>query len=199
MVNALTSNSYMKTSNPIQPINASQSSILSTSSNRGTKATVDKATLSNKNNFSLIYDRSFSIQKGCVTIESIKNDLSNTTYFVEKNIQSIYRQLDIPLSTQMKIRVGRDGSIIVNGNSPQSEKLAEEINKNKDLSNAIRRMSMLSSVLEAIRKHKEFVDAYNKDPFAAVERYGSLLEDGHDYHVIFLIKDGSIDTTVEYI
>jgi hypothetical protein len=99
----------------------------------------------------------------------------------------------------MEISVGRDGSILVNGKSPESDNLAEAINANDELSNSIRKMSADASLLEAIKKHKEFAAAYDKNPIAAVERYGYLLEDGHGYNVSFSVQNGHIDTKVEYI
>jgi hypothetical protein len=98
----------------------------------------------------------------------------------------------------MEIRVGRDGKILVNGENPQSDHLAEAVNADDELSNSIRRISANTSLLEAYKNHQEFAEAYEKDPVAAVERYGYLLEDGHGYNVLFSMQNGHIDTKAEY-
>ncbi len=134
-----------------------------------------------------------------ISVQDIKESLSKTTAYVEKRLHSLYSKYGISPDSKMEISVGSDGSIIVNGESPASESLSEEINADDALSNSIKKMSAEASLLEAIEKHEEFAAAYEKDPKSAVERYGYLLEDGNNYNVSFSIQDGYIDTKVKSI
>ncbi|MEJ2038624.1 MAG: hypothetical protein P8X55_06775 [Desulfosarcinaceae bacterium] len=136
---------------------------------------------------------------GSVSIEDIEASLSNAASFVEKRMQSLYGQLGIQPDSRIEFSVGYDGNILANGPSPESDHLAQSINADADLSNSIRRMSANASLLAAFKRHQEFAAAYAKDPVAAVERYGYLLEDGHGYNVLFSMQDGHIRTKVEYI
>ncbi len=131
------------------------------------------------------------------SVRDIEESLANATSYVEKRLQSLYSKHGIPSNSEMKISVGRDGSIIVNRESAASESLAEEINADDELSNSILTMSANTSLLEGIKKHDEFAAVYAKDPKAAVERYGYLFEDDHDSHVSFSVQNGHEDRTFE--
>lgn len=127
------------------------------------------------------------------------DNLLALTSQTESKLQKLYEQLGISDDSQMDISVGHDGAVLVNGQSPDSDALAKAINDDDELQNEIRGMSAMASVLEAVKKHQEFSEAYEKDPIDAVNRFGYLLEDGHDYDVTFSMLNGHIETNVAYI
>jgi len=159
----------------------------------------DKVNISDEGKYSLISSKLHSIGKGSASAGSINDDFRNAISYAEDKIQTIYHDLGISADSQMNISVGYDGHILVNGENPKAEALAEAINADDALANTIRGMSAMASLLEAIKKAQEFRTAYEKDPTAAIERYGYLLEDGHDYHVSFSMNNGHINTKVQYI
>ncbi len=197
MVNGIMTVGYSQTASFTQP-NISQSRPVSSYPSEY-KTSIDTVNISDEAKFSLL-SRLFPSTGGkSISIRDIEESLSNATSSVEKRLQSLYRQIGISSNSQMEISVGRDGSILVNGESPESDSLAEAINVDDELANTIRGMSANASLLEAFIKHQEFAAAYEKDQVAAVDRYGYLLEDGHEYNVSFSMKNGHIDTKVEYI
>lgn len=147
----------------------------------------------------LVSKRFPSFNGETISVRDIENSLSNTTSCVEKKLQALYSHHGLSSESKMAISVGQDGTIIVNGDEPASEILGEKINDDKELSNSIRKMSANASILEAIKSHQKFSSAYDKSPISAVERFGYLLEDGHDYHVLFSLDNGQIDTKVTFI
>ncbi|MDH3348658.1 MAG: hypothetical protein OEM02_11255 [Desulfobulbaceae bacterium] len=165
----------------------------------GTTIGPDTVTISNEGKSALIASKLQPPGKGSNTISSIEDDLSNLTSFVENKIQSLYKELGIPSNAQMNIYSGTDGKIIVDGKNPLSEQLAEAINADDTLSNAIRGVASSTFLLEAVKKQQEFAAAYDKDPVAAVERFGYLLEDGHSYHITLAMQNNHLDTKVDYI
>lgn len=197
MINGIISSGYAQTVRFTQP-NISQLP-QGSSSPFEYKTGTDTVNISDGAKFPLLSSLFPSAGSNSISIRDIEESLSNATSSVEKRLQSLYSKHGISSNSKMEISVGYDGSILVNGESPASESLAEEINADDELSNSIRKMSSDTSLLEAFKKHIKFTAAYEKDPVAAVERYGYLLEDGHDYHVSFSMQNGHIDTKVEYI
>lgn len=198
MVTVLTPNRPVQNLNFLQP-NSSQSRQGSTLPTEYKPAN-DTVSISSAGKISsILSSRLPSAKTNSVSVVSIEEDFLNATSFVEERLQSLYRQIGISSISQMEITVGYDGSILVDGEGSESNSLAAAINADDELANNIRGMSAMASALEAIKKHQEFVAAYEKDPLAAVDRYGYLLEDGHEYQVSFSIKTGKIDTRVEYI
>lgn len=159
----------------------------------------DTVNISTQGKFSLISSRFHPDGNNNVSVQSIEEDFRDLSSHVEDNLRALYRQTGISPSSKMQISVGGDGHILVNGDSPQAESLAAKINADDELSNEIRGMSSMASLLEAIKKQQEFAAAYDKNPEAAVERFGYMLEDGHDYHTSFTMQNGHIDTEVQYI
>lgn len=159
----------------------------------------DNVRISDEGKFALFSRKMAHEVNNSISIGSINQDFMDATSFVEKRLRLLYQKNGISSNSQMDIAVGGDGKIIVNGKSPEADKLAREINNDEELSNGIRGMSMMASALEAIKRHQEFVAAYENDPSAAIDRYGYLLEDGHNYHASFSVIDGHINTKVQYI
>lgn len=195
MVNSIMSAGYTQIVSNAQPKNSQ--------SNSGSSSSVEcnkrSESFGKSNGAEFLYSR-FTIEGGdTISVSSIEEAFSNAKSYVEQKLQALYGQLGISSNSKLEISVGADGSIIVNGDSPESESIAEAINADDELSNAIRAMSANASLLKAIEKHEEFAAAYDRDPLAAVERYGWLLEDGHGYNVSFSMQNGHIDTKVQYI
>lgn len=192
-------NSIMSVQNT-QAVNLTQSSSRLSSSNAEDKKTVtDTVNISGEAKSLLVANPFSSTVSTTIDMIDIEESLANTTSYVEKRLQSLYSKYGISPDSKMEFSVGYDGSISVNGESPASELLAEEINADDELSNSIRKMSSDASFLEAFKKHEEFAAAYAKDPKSALERYGNLFEDGHKYHSSFSMQDGKIDIKVEYL
>ena len=195
MVNGIMSTGYIQSAIfPQQNISQSPTDSSPTSEDK-----TDTDTINISNKAKLLSSLFPYAKNGSISIEDIEESLSNTTAAVEKRLQSLYGQLGIQSDFQMEFSVGYDGKILVNGESPESDHLAEAINADAELSNSIRRMSADTSLLAAFKNHQEFASAYEKDPVAAVERYGYLLEDGHGYNVLFSMQDGHINSKAEYI
>ncbi len=168
-------------------------------SSSGHKTADDKVNISDEAKFSLQSSRLLSSIETTISIGDIEEAFTTASAYVEKRLQSLYRQFGISFDSRMEISVGRDGSILVKGQSPESDALAKAIHADDELANTIRKMSADASLLEAVKKHQEFAAAYQKDPAAAVKAYGFLLEDGHEYRVSFSMANGHIDTKVEYV
>lgn len=155
--------------------------------------------ISDEAKLSLISSLFPSSNGNSISIKNIEEALTNATASVEKRLQLLYRRIGISSGSQMKISVARDGSIMVNGKSPESDALSEAINTDDELANTIRGMSANASLLKAFEKYREFAEAYDKDPVVAVKTYGYLFEDEHKYNVSFSVQNGHIDTEVEYV
>lgn len=197
MINALLPAGYAQILSFAQP-NISQSCTGSSSSSEY-KTNNDRVTISDDAKLSLL-SSGFPFSRGnSISIKDIEEALTNATSSVEKRLQSLYRQLGISSDSQMKFSVDYNGKILVSGESPEADKLAEAINADDELANTIRGMSANASLLNAFKKHQEFASAYGKNPAAANQLYGYLLEDGHEYNISFSMKNGHIDTNVEYI
>lgn len=200
MISTVTANKYAQAIGFMQP-NGEKTMVrtdskLSSMSSKDTDA-IDIS--SDGRQASLISTRLLSgLNKTMPRMPSKDNFLALTSQ-TENKLQKLYEQLGISANSQMEFSVDYDGAILVNGQSPDADALAEAINDNDELANSIRGMSAMASVLAAVKKHQEFSEAYAKDPIAAVDRFGYLLEDGHDYHVTFSMLNGHIDTNVAYI
>jgi hypothetical protein len=170
---------------------------METASVSGNKVDTDTVSISDKSR--LLSNLLPSVEGNSISIADIEASLAKTTASVENRLRSLSRQLGITPDSRMQFSVGHDGSILVNGESPESDRLAAAINEDAELTNSIREMSANASLLAACKKHEEFAAAYAKDPVAAVQRYAYLFEDGHEYKVSFSMQDGYIDTRTEYI
>ena len=135
-------------------------------------------------------------QGGTVTLQDIRGSIAASTAYAEERLQSFYREAGISSSEEMKITVGSDGRLLVSGRSPECDALEQAVNADDEFSNTIRKMSAETSLLAAFKRHQEFTEAYQRDPAAAVQQFGRLLEDGVGCHVSFSIRDGGIDTEV---
>jgi len=195
MISKIISAQYAQAVNFTQPQPAPNNILTATGSTIGP----DTVRISNEGKAALIASKLQPPKKGSNTIGSIEDDFSNLTSFVENKIQSLYKELGIPSNSKMNIHGGTDGTILVAGQSPLSDKLAAAINADATLSNAIRGVASMASALEAIKKQQEFAAAYDKNPVAAVERFGYLLEDGHNYHVSLSMQNNHLETKVDYI
>ena len=178
-----------------QAVNFTQTSSRLRSSTPEEKTTVaDTVSISTEAKHLLLASPFSSTGSTTISVKDIEASLSKETSYVKKRLQSLYSKYGISPDSKMEISVGNDGNIFVNGESPASESLAEEINNDDELSNSIKKMSADASLLDAIEKHDEFAAAYEKDPKSAVERYRYLLEDGHNYNASFSMQNGSINT-----
>ncbi len=137
-------------------------------------------------------------QRNSESLSDIDVALSETTAALEEQLQTLYSKYGISSDSSMTISVASDGSILVNGNSPESETLADAINADDGISNSIRELSAKAALLEAAKKHQEFTEAYKKDPKSAIEEYGYLFDDNKTYHTTFSMQNGHIDINVEY-
>jgi len=182
MISTVTTNKYVQAIGFIQPGSETKISTDSSPSSMSSTGT-DAVSISNEGQqASLISTRLLSGLKAPIFLMASKENLLALTSQTENKLQKLYEQIGISANSQMDISVGSDGAILVNGQSPNYDALAEAINDD-ELANSIRGMSAMAAVLEAGEKHQEFSEAYKKDPIAAVDRFGYLLEDGHDYHV----------------
>ncbi len=148
---------------------------------------------------SILLDKMQGSEQRVVSVDFFEESLKQLKSYVEKLAGVKCRDLGIDGGAEMKFSVGYDGTILVNGQEPEAGKLAQAINEDEELANSIRGMSATASLLEAARRHQEFAAAYEREPLAAVEQYGYLLEDGHDYHVTFTMAEGKVSSQVQYI
>lgn len=195
MINSVMSAGYVQS--VLFPQQNSSQSLIETDPASDNKAGTDTITISDKSR--LLSNLLPSVGGTTISIEDIETSLANTTVSVEKRLQSLCRQLGIDPDSKIEFSVGHDGKIEINGESPESERLAAAINEDDELSNSIRQMSADASLLEAFKKHQEFTEAYENDPVAAMQRYSDLFEDGHDYDVTFSMQDGHIDAITNYL
>ena len=194
MISPLSSSEYSKAIYSSQSLISQSASDIS-SPNAG-KAQNDTVTISEQGKTASLLN---SISNSCnspLTIDSIAQCLKNDTEYVEQQLRSIYSKLGLSSDTEMKMSVGRDGSIIVNGENSKADEIEDAINNDPELANTIRRMSANTSLLEAARRHQEFTNAYENDPDAALEEFAFLFEDGHEYHVSFTLSNGNISSEV---
>jgi hypothetical protein len=140
-----------------------------------------------------------SSNSGPITLESIEGSLKNDTSMVEEQLRVLYSKQGISPNTEMDMSVGRDGKIIVSGNSSKADKLEDAINSDPELSNTIRRMSANTSFLEAANKHQEFAKRYETNPDVALKEFAYLLEQGRNCNVTFTMNNGSISSEVEQV
>ena len=137
MVNALLCGGYAQTVNSTKTNYSPSPSNTSSSSPCGT--TTDTVSISDEAKYAVSSSPLLSLTEGgTIYLEDIEEALSRETAAVEKKLQSLYAQLGISSSAQMKISVGGDGSILVKGESPKAEALAEAINEDGELANTIR-------------------------------------------------------------
>lgn len=136
---------------------------------------------------------------GTISLASFADQFREDTRLVEEKLQGLYRKLGINSDMEMNLSVGYDGKILANGEGGKVQEFAEAVNADEELANTFRRMSATAALLEAARKHQEFAEAYAQNPQQAVERFGYLLEDGHEYQVNFAYGNGQLDASVAYV
>lgn len=192
MINSIASTAYARTLNLLQP----ETSSTDASSPSANATSGDRVEISTEAKSSLISSLFPNAGEGPISLSDIEEALSDATSSVEKRLRSLYGELGIPYSSRMEMSVGYDGKILVSGDGPEADRLAETINADDELANTIRGMSANASLLEAAKKGMEFSAAYAEDPRAAVERYGYLLEDDYGYDVTFSVLDGRIDIEI---
>lgn len=136
---------------------------------------------------------------GTISLASIEAQLREDTRLVEEKLQGLYRELGMDSDAKTNLSVDYDGKILVSGGGDKGQALAEAVNADEELTTTFKRMSAATSLLEAAKKHQEFANAYATNPQQAVERYGSLLEGGHEYHVNFAYSNGRLETSTAFV
>jgi hypothetical protein len=142
MINSIMSAQNAQTVNDVQT-----SSRLSSSTPEDKKAVTDTVNISNKAKHVLLASPFSCTGSNTISVRDIEESFTNTSSYVEKRLQSFYSKHGISPDSKMEISVGYNGSILVNGESPASKSLAEEINADDELSNSIRKMSADASLL----------------------------------------------------
>jgi len=146
MINGIISSGYAQTVRFTQP-NISQLP-QGSSSPFEYKTGTDTVSISDEAKFPLLSSLFPSAGSNSISIRDIEESLSNATSSVEKRLQSLYSKHGISSNSKMEISVGYDGSILINGESPASETLAEEINADDEFGRSL------------IRELKDSLDVY---------------------------------------
>ena len=110
-------NSIMSAKNA-QAVNFTQiPSRLSSSTPADDKTVTDTVNISNEAKYSLFASRFPSVEGNAISVRDIEESFSNTTSYIEKQLQSFYSKHGISSNSKMEISVGHDGRILVNGES----------------------------------------------------------------------------------
>ena len=147
MIDSIMSLGYTQAVN-LSPSLSRQSSTIAAEDTTGT----DTVNISSEAKHKLSFSPFSSEGSTTISLDDIEYTLADTTSYVEDRLRSLYSKLGISSSSKMDINVGNDGTIIVNGESPAAESLAEEINADDELSNSIRKISADAALLEAVKE-----------------------------------------------
>ena len=197
MISPLSSNRYSNAVYSLQSNYSQQTS--SVSSSESGRTGNDTVTISKQGKkASLSGSMSTILEKIPSSPEELRQCISDDTKCVEDKLRSIYSKLGLSSDDELKISVGRDGKIIVKGDSSKAEEVADAINSDPELSNTIRRMSANTSLLDAIKKHEEFAKAYEADPEQAVKDFSWLFDDNRQSSVTFSLSNGNMSSEINH-
>lgn len=101
--------------------------------------------------------------------DNLRDDLS-------QRIEAALAEAGIENTGEFRIGISPvDGSLEVRGDSPDRAAIENALAKDPTLAGDFRKLSALQSLVTAAEENSEFVEAYEQDPYAALETFGQSI------------------------
>ena len=110
----------------------------------------------------------------CVTTGELRSALEQGSEAFESRVSELFLENGISLDPPVELTTDAGGNVRVKGDHPQKEEIEQLFADNPGMSNEFRKISVLSSLVEAAAEYEEFAKLYEQDPYAAVARYAHL-------------------------
>lgn len=117
-----------------------------------------------------------SLPDKTITLDDIKNELSRSSAQLTDNVNQLFLSNDISLDPPVELTTDGEGNVRVKGDHPDKEKIEQLFADNPELSNDFRGVSAMSSFSKAAEEYLEFAKEYDKDPYAAVTKFGHMFD-----------------------
>lgn len=128
---------------------------------------------------------------------SIKDQAVALRKRVAGRLHQLLAQNGISLGNGVNLTTNSLGQVQVVGNHPDKGMIESLLAGDQDLTNDIRQLSSLESLLKAAKETEEFQKAYAKDPAKAVQDYSHLFEDNEEDQVV--LRLGNSFFNVEFL
>ncbi|WP_415719346.1 hypothetical protein [Maridesulfovibrio sp.] len=110
-----------------------------------------------------------------ISLDDLEKGLQEQKKELETDINSLFFNNGIKVPPEVKLTSDENGHVRVEGDHPQSEQIEKLFADNPDLENDFKKVSGLSSMVNAGHEHVDFANQYKKNPYAAVAQYGDRL------------------------
>ena len=110
-----------------------------------------------------------------ISLPDIRQQAETLQSELATSIEAALRNAGIDFEGELGLRISPlDGSLEVVGDVPQAGEIEHVLGKDPKLAQEFRRLSALASLVAAADAHSEFADAYEQNPYSAVEQYSEL-------------------------
>ncbi|WP_319759151.1 hypothetical protein [Maridesulfovibrio sp.] len=128
-----------------------------------------------------------------VSLDDIETGLQQKRQNLNSDITAMFLENGINTPPEVQLTSDEEGHVRVSGNHPQAEQIEQLFADNADLENDFKRVSAMSSMVEAGHTHTEFAKQYKKNPYAAVAQFGEQLF-GQNNNDAFIMTVGASST-----
>lgn len=161
---------------------------------RGSEPQEDQVDISPQGSMlTLLSDELFGSGSGKVDLGDLRGTCREATALFHESTLAMFKEHGIDSTREAVLTSDFEGKIRVANDHPDGEKIEAAFEDNPELANRFRRLSALGSLLRAADEAVPFQEAYAKDPFGAVERYGYLFDDNRQSEFHLSISDAGID------
>ncbi len=110
-----------------------------------------------------------------VSLNDIEKGLQQKQQTLDSEIKAMFIKNSIATPPEVKLTSNKDGHVQVSGNHPQSDQIEQLFADNPELENDFRKVSAMSSMVEAGHEYVDFANQYEKNPYAAIAQYGEQI------------------------
>lgn len=128
-----------------------------------------------------------------ISLDDIESALQQKQETLDRDITALFRKNGIETPPEVELTTDESGHVRVAGNHPQADRIEQLFADTPELENDFRRVSGMSSMVDAGHEYTEFSRAYEKNPYAAVARYADQLS-GHMNAAEFSLTVGAPST-----
>ncbi|BBD09449.1 hypothetical protein [Desulfovibrio ferrophilus] len=122
-----------------------------------------------------------------VSLDALEAGLNKSQDKLKSDIGALFIQYGISTTPPVELTSDGEGKIRVKGDHPQKDQIEQLFANRPELANDFRKVSGLSSLVEAGKEYLEFAEAYAKDAYAAVAQYSHLFNnmESESFSMIF--------------
>jgi len=112
-----------------------------------------------------------------VSLNDIESGLRQKRQTLDSDVTAMFLENGIDIPPEVQLTSDEEGHVRVSGEHPQADQIEQLFADNADLENDFKRVSAMSSMVEAGRAHVDFARQYRENPYAAVAQFGGQLFD----------------------